>query len=99
MPEQKKAFEKSSLTPDQHIGLLKKRGLTFQDQDRARHYLQFIGYYRLSGYFLPFQVPGDSQHTFLPTTTFDHILQTYIFDRKLRLLVMDEPVDLVGYQK
>ncbi len=51
---------------------------------------QFIGYYRLSGYFLPFQVPGDSQHTFLPTTTFDHILQTYIFDRKLRLLVMDE---------
>jgi len=34
-------------------------------------------------------VPGDSQHTFLSTTTFDHILQTYIFDRKLRLLVMD----------
>jgi len=91
MPEhhEKKTFEKSSLTPDQHIGLLKKRGLTFQNQVRALHYLQFIGYYRLSGYFLPFQVPGDPQHTFLPKTTFDHILQTYIFDRKLRLLVMD----------
>lgn len=85
----KKTFDKSSLTPDQHIGLLKKRGLNFQDQARARHYLQFIGYYRLSGYFLPFQVPGDPQHSFLSKTTFDDILQTYIFDRKLRLLVMD----------
>ena len=59
------------------------------DRDRACHYLRFIGYYRLSGYFLPFQVPGDAKHIFCPGTTFDQILQTYIFDRKLRLLVMD----------
>ena len=88
-PPKKRIFSKISLTPEQHIVLLKKRGLIFQDETRACHYLRFIGYFRLSGYFIPFQVPGDPQHTFLPQTTFDQALQVYIFDRKLRLLVMD----------
>ena len=88
-PPEKRIFSKISLTPEQHIVLLKKRGLIFQDDTRACHYLRFIGYFRLSGYFIPFQIPGDPQHTFLPQTTFDQALQVYIFDRKLRLLVMD----------
>lgn len=79
-------FNKPALTPDQHIALLEGRGLTFPDYDRAKRYLLTIGYYRLSAYFLPFQ---EEKNKFRAGTTFSHILDLYIFDRKLRLHVMD----------
>ena len=49
-----------------------------------------IGYYRLSGYALPFQIGGTGagRHDFKPGVTFDDILDRYVFDRKLRLLVI-----------
>nr|NQU90751.1 Abi family protein [Bacteroidota bacterium] len=31
----------------------------------------------------------DTSHTFFPGITFDRVLKTYLFDRKLRLLVFD----------
>jgi abortive infection bacteriophage resistance protein len=57
----------------------------------AAHYLTQIGYYRLSGYALPFQAKGTGpdRHAFRPGATFDDILDRYAFDRKLRLLAMD----------
>ncbi|MCI5139840.1 MAG: Abi family protein [Candidatus Electrothrix sp. AR1] len=79
-------FIKQAKTPEQLIELLELRGLTIADNERAARYLQSIGYYRLSAYFAPFQYPKD---TFIKNTTFDDILVLYIFDRKLRLHVMD----------
>jgi abortive infection bacteriophage resistance protein len=57
----------------------------------AAHYLEHIGYYRLSGYALPFQKGGSGadRHDFKPGATFERILDRYNFDRKLRLAVMD----------
>lgn len=75
---------------DDQLTQLESRGLLIPDRDRARRYFKFISYYRLSGYFLPYQVPNDSNHIFLPDATFDDILSLCIFDRKLRLLTMDE---------
>lgn len=71
--------------------MLKKRGLTIGDEVAAEHALEHIGYYRLSGYALPFQKQGQGtdRHSFKPNTTFEAILDRYIFDRKLRLLLMD----------
>jgi len=89
MSNNKKEFNKPALSLEEQIGLLISRGLKIQDKLRTYHYLRYIGYYRLSGYFRPFQYPEDPSHTFLPDTCFDDILQLYIFDRKLRLLVMD----------
>jgi abortive infection bacteriophage resistance protein len=67
------------------------RGLTVTDQNAAIHYLRHIGYYRLSGYARPFQKGGTGPdcHHFKPGATFDRILDRYMFDRKLRLVVMD----------
>lgn len=79
-------FDKPALTSDQHIALLESRGLTVPDYDRAKRYLLTIGYYRLSAYFLPFQ---EEKNKFKAGTTFSDILDLYIFDRKLRLHVMD----------
>ena len=45
-----------------------------------------IGYYRLSAYFSPFQEPKGQ---FIKGASFDDILDLYIFDRKLRLHVLD----------
>lgn len=91
MSTKKIPFKKPPLTPDKHVELLVSRGLIVPEGAKAEHYLRFIGYYRLSGYCLPFQVDNnkDGSHQFLEGITFEHILQLYIFDRKLRLLVMD----------
>jgi abortive infection bacteriophage resistance protein len=58
------------------------------DRARARRYLQHIGYYRLSPYTIPFQ-RGGPDHLFRQSTVFDEVLDLYVFDRALRLLVMD----------
>ena len=63
------------------------RGLTVEGNDRAKRYLEQISYYRLSAYVLPLQQVKDR---FTPGTTFDQLLNLYLFDRELRLLVFDE---------
>lgn len=77
---------------DQSARLL-QRGLICDDIERLEKYLANIGYYRLSAYWHPFELPSTNgtsrNHNFLPDTTFDKILNLYIFDRKLRLLVME----------
>ncbi len=69
------------------------RGLACDDRNRAKFYLGNISYYRLSAYFIPFEqsfAPGAPRdHIFKPGTSFDDVLQLYVFDRKLRLLVSE----------
>ena len=70
---------------------MRSRGLAISDQAGAEHHLRHIGYYRLSGYALPFQKGGSGpdRHEFVAGASFEAIFETYVFDRKLRLLVMD----------
>jgi len=68
-----------------------RRGVDIPDYDKATHYLKYISYYRLRAYWLPFEVncgiPSD--HGFREGTSFQQIVDLYIFDRELRLLMMD----------
>ena len=82
----KKAYHKAPLTFQDQLQLLKSRGLTVANEPKAISYLQEISYYRLSSYFLPYQAVKDK---FNPGVTFDLIIDTYSFDRDLRLLVFD----------
>lgn len=70
---------------------MSERGMIISDQREAAHYLQFISYYRLSGYFFHFQNRDgtDNKENFLPDISFHKIINIYVFDRELRLLVMD----------
>lgn len=79
-------YPKVPLTYQQQVALWQSRGLVVADLQRAEKYLQDISYYRLSAYALPFQQVKD---TFNSGTTFDQILDLYIFDRELRLIVFD----------
>lgn len=65
--------------------------MILEDRPRAEHYLRFIGYYRLSGYWFPFQYrdDGPDHDNFRPGTKFERVLDRYVFDRRLRLLIMD----------
>lgn len=56
-----------------------------EDRNAAKHYLNNISYYHLSGYFKPFQ----NDDTFFEKTTFEEVLNLYFFDRKLRLLFLN----------
>lgn len=81
-------FDKPPKTTEEHIALLKERGLIIDNMDRAFKYIKHIGYYRLTGYMYPFQL-ADKSHKFKENVTFDMVIRQYLFDKKLRLLILD----------
>ena len=78
-------YTKPALTFEQQADLLLTRGMT-GDRAAVIQRLRVVNYYRLSGYWFPYRRLDDS---FEPGTTFDTVWQHYVFDRRLRLLVMD----------
>lgn len=87
-------YEKQPRTVEEQARLLVDRGIVCDDLGRLQRYLHRIGYYRLSAYWLPFEQPpaeanGSRNHKFVPGTTFQDVLDLYIFDRKLRLMVIE----------
>ncbi|RUW25654.1 MAG: Abi family protein [Mesorhizobium sp.] len=84
-------FAKPSLSIAHQIARIAERGMTVPNLGVASHCLQHISYYRLRAYWLPFEeaAPTPDDHKFKAGTSFDDVLALYVFDRKLRLLVMD----------
>lgn len=81
-------FAKAPLTLEQQLNLLIERGLQCRNRQQALHFLGHLNYYRLGGYWLPFE-SDHIFHRFAPGTQFEDVLNLYIFDRELRLLIMD----------
>lgn len=81
-------FTKPPLLFNAQVDRLLERGMEIDDRERARRYLAHLNYYRLAAYWLPFEQDHPT-HRFRPDTTFDLVLDHYVFDRELRLLVMD----------
>ncbi len=81
------SFTKPPLRLDELVDRLVDRGLVVPDHERALRYLRHVGYYRLSPYTIPFRQGLD--HALREGTSFDDILDLYVFDRALRLIVMD----------
>jgi abortive infection bacteriophage resistance protein len=71
--------------------LLASRGLVFENWADAHLHLEHIGYYRFTGYLRPFRIGGANAdaENFKPGTTFELAHDRYIFDRKLRMLIME----------
>lgn len=81
-------FTKPPLTLDQQLDQLMARGMQCADRAQAIHYLGHLNYYRLGAYWLPFEA-DHATHTFKAGTRFEDVLNLYVFDRELRLLVLD----------
>ena len=86
-------FTKPASTIDQQIGLLRERGMVVGDESLARRWLMTVGYYRLSAYWLPYEHPPAQKQNrskqFRIGTTFEDVVDLYVFDRRLRLLVTE----------
>ena len=82
-------FHKPAHSIEEQIQTLRDRGLNVPDIDWARHILANISYFRLSAYTRPFYQPNLEEHRFLDATGFEDVLNLYVFDRELRLLLLD----------
>jgi abortive infection bacteriophage resistance protein len=86
-------YKKVPFTYNQHLDLLKSRGLIINNPDSALIFLKQVNYYRFTAYCIPFQKPHD---VFLPGTTFETIGNLYRWDEDLRNVVfaMLSPVEI-----
>lgn len=84
----KRPYNKPATTYAQQVTKLQSRGVSIADENAAKFYLQHINYYRLGGYWLPFE-DNHGTHNFCAGTTFEAVLRLYTFDRELRLLLLD----------
>lgn len=84
----KRPFTKPATTFPQQVALLQQRGMEIDDPLEVQFYLQHLNYYRLGAYWLPFEA-DHATHQFKPGTRFAKVLNLYIFDRELRLLILD----------
>jgi abortive infection bacteriophage resistance protein len=87
------------------VALLESRGMVIADRHHAERKLAQIGYYRLSGFWCPCrkikrnsaaQVVIDQRtrrpardENFKPNTQFQCVIELYLFDKKLRQLMLD----------
>jgi len=81
-------FDKSPRSYPDQIEILRQRGMQIENAQSAEFYLKHLNYYRLAAYWLPFEV-DHATHTFKLGTSFDQVLNLYVFDRELRLLILD----------
>ena len=83
---------KQATTVDEQLDLLKSRGLTVINEDKAREILTDIGYYRLGFYLFPFEKTYPSlsnrTHKYIDGATFEDAVNLYYFDFDLRLMLM-----------
>jgi abortive infection bacteriophage resistance protein len=86
-------YNKIPFTYNQHLDLLKSRGLIINNPDAELKFLRQVNYYRFTAYCIPFQHPHD---VFLPGTTFETIEGLYRLDEELRLhiLGMLSPIEI-----
>ena len=85
-----KNFNKPPLTINQQLNLLASRGLQIANKAQAQHWLEHVGYYRLSGYWRSFYKNQQATtHLFQPQAKFELVTALYDFDRQLRILTLD----------
>lgn len=84
-------YLKPHLSIAQQVELLTKHGLV-ADADLLASRLKSVGYYRFSAYLHPFRMrdhEGRLMEHYVPDTTLEKVWEYYLFDRKLRFLMMD----------
>jgi abortive infection bacteriophage resistance protein len=80
-------FNKKALSSQDLIRKLKDQGLIVQDQILALKYMNYVGHYRLKGYW--YQLQDHETKTFIPGTTFKEIIDRYEMDREIRAIIFE----------
>lgn len=84
---------KKALNINEQLRLLENRGIIFDNKAKAEEILLDVGYYRLGFYAFPFEQTFPSvhnrTHAYVTGTTFKSIYDLYLFDTKLRRLLLN----------
>ena len=95
------SYTKQYRTVEEQLALLESRGMIVSDRDQAEFCLRRIGYYRLSGYCYPFRQSSleicpltnkplmKISDKFRENTTFETVVDLYVFDKRLKMLLLD----------
>lgn len=81
-------YSKIPETSEKHCLILNERGLLISNKKKAIHYLETIGYYRLTGYMFHLQ-SNDGYHLFNEGIQFEEVIKIYNFDKKLRSIISE----------
>ncbi len=90
-------YSKPHLPVADQLLLLKQRGLIITNDVKCTDFLHRVGYYRLSGYWHPMRQTTTNAATgaithlddFKPGSECSDLIDLYIFDKKLRMLMLD----------
>lgn len=88
MNEGKVPYCKPVISAEEQLIKLKERGLIIKDEEKALRYLINIGYYRLSAYCHVFE-KDPVTHEFRQNVDYQDVIDLYVFDRRLRSIVME----------
>ena len=84
-------MSKNATDIHEQIALLRSRGMTITNEQKAEEILLDVGYYRLGFYAYPFEINPHQQprnHLYKPNTDFNKIVDLYYFDHDLRHILM-----------
>ena len=81
-------YQKPPLIHTDQIQHLKTRGLLIDDPQEAQSILMHLNYYRLSAYWQIF-IKDKTTGEFKEGTHFKTILNHYLFDKELRLILLE----------
>lgn len=79
-------YNKQPISIIDQINILKKRGLTFDDEQKAENILENVSYFRLAGYWRTME-QDCTHHIFRPNSRFEDAVSRYRFDSELKTLV------------
>lgn len=85
-------YSKPWLSYEDQLALLESKGMNIGDREKALSYLERVGYYRLSAYWHPFRKANSKTElsdAFHENTHFTDAVDLYLFDKQLRLLMVD----------
>ena len=76
--------DKEFKTTEEQLDILRERGLTITDENKAKDFLLRNNYYRISGYSLTLR----KNDVFSKSATFQNIVDIYNFDHELRHIIL-----------
>lgn len=79
-------YTKQPISIADQMAMLKRRGLLFDDEQKAVECLKIISYFRLANYWKPME-SDKVNHVFKPKSRFENVVALYNFDKELRTLI------------
>lgn len=83
--------EKTFLTVDELLIKIKSKNISIKDENNVRDILETNNYYFIMGYKFAFK---NSDGTYKDNTSFEDIYSLYIFDKMLKLIILDPILEI-----